>query len=330
MEIAKRYARLYGVSSYQNRSGIPDLPVARANVDVLKNALPHWGFIVDPTHNPVQTQIEEDLKDCVRDVSGDDVFLLYLTGHSFQGQDSRDVYFATRSTYDRDDIERQGYSLEAILRDLGKIAAKLKVLILDSCFSGAAAHLPETLELGSARSSVAVLTSSRRIGQSYVAGGEPLSHYTGAIVDCLGGFVRSGVDPVSLSMLTEAVGRDMRARTTDQSPEHLLHGDSGLALLKRSPPPPPPWGYGNGFRAAAADTARPTHLAEPVDLPIVASRVTGEDLAHFRATLAARTRSEPRVMRPGEQSSMLDAVPGPPGDHGPKGTTDPEQEARAT
>lgn len=316
MEIAKRYARLYGVSSYQNRSGIPDLPVARANVDELKHTLPHWGFVVDPTHNPVRTQIEEDLKVCSREVSGDDVFLLYLTGHSFPGQDNRDVYFATRSTYDRDDIERQGYSLEAILRDLGKIPARLKVLILDSCFSGAAAHLPRVLELGSARSSVAVLTSSRRVGRSYVAEGEPLSHYTGAIVDCLGGFARAGVDPVSLSMLAEALAADMRTRTDGQSPEHLIQGDSGLAMLKRTPPPPPPRAYGNGFGAAPTGAALPTHPTGPV--PIVAARVTGEDIAHFRASLAAHAPSESKVLRPEEQSSMLDAVPAPPKEHDPR------------
>ncbi|GIG65654.1 caspase family protein [Phytomonospora endophytica] len=314
MEIGRRYARLYGMSSYQDGCGIEDLPAAGTNVEALKDALPHWGFVVESTKNPVQSQIEQDLQISAGKVTGDDVFLLYLAGHAFLDEDHEDIYFATRSTYYKRDYEQYCYSLAAALRALGKIGAKLKVLVLDSCFSGAATYLPGALSAGSARSSVAILASSMRTRPSFAVPGEPLSRYTGALVDCLGTFVRSATDPVSLSMLAEALLREMRDREGDQTPEHLIRGDGALPLLKRSTPPAPPWAH--NVKAAPAEAGR-SRLTAPAVLT-GGGRKAGSSYSSFLRSSAARGPGGAQVVPNAERSSMLDATPGAAPERGPE------------
>ncbi|NUR25484.1 MAG: caspase family protein [Catenulispora sp.] len=313
MEIAKRHARLYGVSSYQENSGIEDLPAAAANLDALKDLLPHWGFVVESTHNPVQSQIEQDLQISARKVSADDVFLLYLTGHAYLGEHRDDLYYATRSTYYLTDVEQYCYSLVAVLRALGRIEAKLKVLVLDSCYSGAATYLPAALDAGSARSSVAVLASSLRTRPSFAVPGEPLSRYTGALVECLAGFRRAEGDHVSLSTLAEELTRKMRERGGDQEPEHLFRGDLGLALLERTTPPAPLWSHS----VKASTTGSTPRLTTPVVLTD-GGRKAGSAYGRFLRAGAARGPGGAQVVPSTEPSSMLDAAPGSAPERGPE------------
>ncbi|MEV0648973.1 caspase family protein [Phytomonospora sp. NPDC050363] len=297
MEIANRYARLYGVRDYQPLSGIPELPAAETNLDLLHSALEAWGFTVNAVLNPVREQITVDLSVSARRVGADDLFLLYLTGHSFPGEGSRDIYFATGNTHDPGDISEHGLALDRIIDRLGRVRARAKVLILDSCYSGAVAHLPRTLDISPAGTSLAVMASSRLGRKSFVVATgpeeDPLSVYTRALLAAIAGFEDAGAETVSLAEFTDSVHHAMASGSAGQEPRHLVHGLGGVPLLKRRPPARPFGHLQNGF-GATVETG-----PDFADLGGLASAVGGDPDRGYRARAGRlrRVTNERTVIR---------------------------------
>lgn len=257
MEIAKRYALLYGMSKYEESSGIPGLPAVKHNVERLRNTLPTWGFTIEHVRNPHLEQIISDLEDSADEVTGDDVFLLYLAGHAYLGRDSRDVFFPTRST---NDLGRRNQSLNfsEIIERLGNIRSRATVLIMDTCFSGGVSHLPRTLEITPAGNTLAILASSRLGRKSYIAeggGAEPLSIYTGTILDIITGHDAGGAETVTLTQFADEVYETATSGPHAQEPRHIIAGWGAVPLLKRTAEPASLWAYGNRLEATAEETS---------------------------------------------------------------------------
>ncbi|MEV1198895.1 caspase, EACC1-associated type [Microbispora rosea] len=93
------------------------------------------GFEVTTLVNEPNHRVGEAIGDFYRDRRGDDLTLLYFTGHGLKDDDGR-LYLATRNTR-RDSLIFTAISGEQIDYAMEGCASRRKVLILDCCYSGA-------------------------------------------------------------------------------------------------------------------------------------------------------------------------------------------------
>ncbi|MBE3014497.1 caspase family protein [Microbispora sp. NEAU-D428] len=93
------------------------------------------GFEVTTLVNEPNHRVGEAIADLYRDRRGDDLTLLYFTGHGLKDDDGR-LYLTTRDTR-RDSLIFTAISGEQIDYAMEACASRRKVLILDCCYSGA-------------------------------------------------------------------------------------------------------------------------------------------------------------------------------------------------
>ncbi|MGY0231277.1 caspase, EACC1-associated type [Longispora urticae] len=93
------------------------------------------GFEVTTLINESHGTVGRAISDLYRDRLGDDLTLLYYTGHGLKDDDGQ-LYLAMADTR-RDNLDFTGLSTERIGRVLSRCASRQKVLILDCCYSGA-------------------------------------------------------------------------------------------------------------------------------------------------------------------------------------------------
>lgn len=93
------------------------------------------GFEVTTLVNEPNHRVGQAIGDLYRDRRGDDLTLLYFTGHGLKDDDGR-LYLATRDTR-RDSLIFTAISGEQIDHAMEGCASRRKVLILDCCYSGA-------------------------------------------------------------------------------------------------------------------------------------------------------------------------------------------------
>ncbi|KAB8184488.1 caspase, EACC1-associated type [Microbispora catharanthi] len=93
------------------------------------------GFEVTTLVNEPNHRVGEAIADLYRDRRGDDLTLLYFTGHGLKDDDGR-LYLAMRDTR-RDSLIFTAISGEQIDYAMEGCASRRKVLILDCCYSGA-------------------------------------------------------------------------------------------------------------------------------------------------------------------------------------------------
>ncbi|MBV8818439.1 MAG: caspase family protein [Acidobacteriaceae bacterium] len=178
--IPRSYAVVIGISNYQNLSSNQQLHFAEADAELIYSILisPEGGnFRAENVHKLIgakatranmQKEIEQWLPSVVKN---DDRVLIYFAGHGFIFPPSGNGagYLAP---YDMvlDKADSTGYPMEVLGRTVGQLKAKWKVLLTDSCHSGAIS--PETsaqvnAKLLSLDQSLFSLTASRDREISY-------------------------------------------------------------------------------------------------------------------------------------------------------------------
>jgi len=183
--------------------------------------------------------------------SGDDLVLLYLSGHGAWSPDMGQLYFAAGDTH-RDRLMQTGVPAEYVNDALEGCRARQKVLLLDCCFSGAFVQGFRTRGAGDRADrrpavpypdrvrGVYVITASDQRQHAYeglpIAGGVQPSLFTGAVVDGLrtGRADVTGNGGITPDDLFDYVGQQLKLQSRDQSPTKSTHLVVGRIELARS------------------------------------------------------------------------------------------------
>ncbi|GIH62927.1 caspase, EACC1-associated type [Microbispora siamensis] len=135
--MGRRLALLIATYLYDD-AGLRRLTAPAHDVETLAAVLRDpeiGGFEVTTLVNEPNHRVGEAIADLYRDRRGDDLTLLYFTGHGLKDDDGR-LYLATRDTR-RDSLIFTAISGEQIDYAMEACASRRKVLILDCCYSGA-------------------------------------------------------------------------------------------------------------------------------------------------------------------------------------------------
>lgn len=136
----KKYAFLVGINDYvaANRLGVPNLKYAVKDVEDLSDALERQGY-------QVRKLLDADAKRrsivlhfywYATHLGPEDTFLLFFAGHGLRNEAiNKATYWLTNEALP-DLLDLDGIRLNHLMDFVGDLPAKLKIVILDHCFSG--------------------------------------------------------------------------------------------------------------------------------------------------------------------------------------------------
>lgn len=88
-------------------------------------------------NNPRLAAFGIELKSFINEITNDDTFLVYYAGHGLKDQKDRKVYLETNESK-RSCIADTSYPITTFVNRIRNSVAKRKIIIIDSCYSGAA------------------------------------------------------------------------------------------------------------------------------------------------------------------------------------------------
>jgi uncharacterized caspase-like protein len=246
----KKVALLIGVSQYD--FDFEPLPATRSDVEALERILRHpdmGGFdqvtsVIDPpTAAELQAQIDALFRDCTRD----DLVLLYFSGHGITDEVGA-LYFTTRQTQRSlagSISEWTAVSAAFVRSKMDLCKSQRKVVIIDSCFSGAflsnSKHKKgqDVLNLaqlmGEGR---AILTSSSSAETSQGISDSGLSLYTHYLVQGIesgeADFDRDG--QIKVEDIHQYVRRHLNQATPPMTPQIRAEQEGDKIVVTQTPP----------------------------------------------------------------------------------------------
>jgi hypothetical protein len=247
-----RWALLVGANTYADSDHYAELSVCVEDVKALHSCLLRGGFsaenlrvLTDETpQRPLRSNILHNLRQVVGAAEADDVIVLYYSGHGDYDDESDTSYLVAHDGYRRM-LADTAIPVSMIRTVLEESKARAKVLILDSCHSGAdlgkaATEIsPGFIERVFAQARGLVVLSSCAKGQlSYQWKERERSVFTHYLVEALDGgsdLGEKGFVTVQDAQLyvTDQVKRWGVAKNLIQTPtyEASLSGDIVLTLL---------------------------------------------------------------------------------------------------
>ncbi|WP_018682882.1 caspase, EACC1-associated type [Actinokineospora enzanensis] len=173
-----------------------------------------------------------------------DLLLVYYAGHGLLDSGG-DLHLALHDT-EPDNAAYSSLAVSRIKQDLGQAAARVRVLILDSCFSGQAISAmagPEALVAGQLQlNGTYTLTSSPATRPSAAPPGERHTAFTGALLRALAAPKPLTLDEIYQSVRTELLGLGLpepQRRGTNNGERLALVRGAGKGGSSEPPPPPP-------------------------------------------------------------------------------------------
>lgn len=242
-DASRSRALLIGTARYAEHTGLEGVPAVENNVldfrQVLLEGQPgaftaeHTTVLLDPR---MPSELGPPLVSAAR--AAEDVLLVYYSGHGLIGAHQADLYLATSET-DPGMPSLTACPLSAIREAFRDSPARIRVLILDCCFSGRAvvgglaggpSPITEQLEIAGAYT----LVSSPPNEPSQFDKGSRHTVFTGELLRALRhGFPGAGFDGVTLGMLYPR----LRDRLREQGrPEPQQCGTNNAANLILSRP----------------------------------------------------------------------------------------------
>ncbi|HEY4454675.1 MAG TPA: caspase family protein [Pseudonocardiaceae bacterium] len=203
-------AVLIGASGFRS-TRLPDIPAVLANLLGLQRALtyPRLGPLTRQ-HCVVLSEpkdaaaVGSTLAAAAREAT--DLLLVYYAGHGLLDDDGL-LHLALPST-DPDNVGYTAIPLDLIKRDVGKARARVRVLILDCCFSGqavAAMATPASVVAGQLNlTGTYILTSTTATAPSHATPGARYTAFTGALLHAL-----SNPKPLSLNGIYRRVDAEL-------------------------------------------------------------------------------------------------------------------------
>ena len=135
-------AVVIGVEKYRN---LPDAPYAESDAELMKQYLEKrlgvekvvpfkssevTGLFFDNIFNPDYGELQKEV------IKGKTELFVYYSGHGIPAKDGSEVYLFP-SDGRTEQLEKAGYNLNDLYRNLNQLEAKSVTVILDACFSGA-------------------------------------------------------------------------------------------------------------------------------------------------------------------------------------------------
>ncbi|MFF7251466.1 caspase family protein [Embleya sp. NPDC008237] len=228
-------AVLIGTAGY---ASLPELTAVTRNLVAMRTMLCDaelWGLadascriIADPER---AADVVDGVEEAAREAK--DTLVVYYAGHGLLDADNIDLHLALRHSR-----EFRGYTAlsyyyirQAVLRS----PARRRIVILDCCYSGRAAHpLMGANDVDLARRAdvegTYVLTSSAHDAVSLSPAGEVHTAFTGELLSIVHDGIPDGPDLIDLETLYTHLDRRLRARNRPP-PQRCNHNTAGLLPL---------------------------------------------------------------------------------------------------
>jgi len=253
-----KIALLIGVSEYE--PGLERLPSAVNDVMAMQQVLtnPEMGEFADADvtvlQNPDRQTMETAIYNLFANRAREDLVLFYFSGHGVL-DDGGEFYFASRST--RKDSQGRLVPPTAVaarsVRDwMEQSRSQYKVIILDSCFSGAFAKGVKAKDSGSVNpeqflggKGTAILTASTSTQYALTQEGFDLSVYTHYLVEGIrtGGADRDDDGFIGMEELHAYASSKVREAAPAMTPEFYPVKEGYKILLAKSPKEDPSLKY---------------------------------------------------------------------------------------
>lgn len=230
---------LVGTSDYEQSNELPNLPAVRANLSGLEAVLtdPDGGVftfdsctIVDSPDSP--GSLMRRLSRAAGEA--EDVLLVYYAGHGVLGWNG-DLHLCVRET-DQNQVSGTAVPFDWIRQTIQNSTARVRILILDCCFSGRAVGAMSSNSAALEQINVAgtyVLTSTEANKISHAIPGERYTAFTGELIRLLDGRDSPPNSEFTLEALYPRLSAAMSRRGLPR-PKAVL-GDTAGSLALRKP-----------------------------------------------------------------------------------------------
>ena len=175
--------------------------------------------------NPVT---RADIRNAVKELFAEDaeVALFYFSGHGYI--DATGGFLCASDCADGDD----GLSLHDVMSFANESRAKNKIILIDSCYSGAAGRSSTSSDIAEIKEGVTILTAST--DNQYALENEEGGVFTTLLVDALSGSAANLVGDVTPGSIYAHI--DQSLGTWDQRPVFKTNVKSFVSLRKASSP----------------------------------------------------------------------------------------------
>jgi hypothetical protein len=190
-----RKALVVGIDHYAHigplAGCVNDAHAVKAMLDRHADGSPNFGALLMVSAGSQQILGRSDLKEAVRELFADDseVALLYFAGHGYI--ETTGGYLCASDCRTGDD----GLPLSEIMTLANESKARNKIIMLDSCYSGALGDHPINRNVAEISEGMTILTASTK-GQ-YAAEANGGGVFTGLLIDALGGAAANLVGDVT-------------------------------------------------------------------------------------------------------------------------------------
>ncbi|MFG2129297.1 caspase domain-containing protein [Streptomyces sp. NPDC048751] len=224
---------LIGCSDFDDID-LPAIPAVKSNLADLRSALTdqthgilppeHCRVLADPAdHRSVGMALAQAAREA------EDLLLVYYTGHGLLDEDGL-LHLALSST-DPGHVGFTGVPADLVKRYLGRARARLRVLVLDCCFSGrAVAAMAESGSLLSAQLDVSgtyTLTSTTATAPSHAPPGQRHTAFTAALLDAL-----NQSEPLTLDGIHQHIDSLLQGAGLPRPQRRSVNAAGDLALVR--------------------------------------------------------------------------------------------------
>lgn len=177
---------------------------------------------------PSQTVSKKDLKDAVRELFADDaeIALFYFSGHGYVEETGG--FLCTSDSTSGDD----GLSLQEVMTFANKSPAASKMIVLDSCHSGAAGDSALVQSTAVLSNGLTILTASTATQYAMESNGSGV--FTGLFVDALNGAAANLVGDITPGSVYAHI--DQSLGPWEQRPVFKTNVKRFVSLRKAEPP----------------------------------------------------------------------------------------------
>lgn len=229
-----RKALIVGIDHYEDKiidsltGCVNDANAVKAMLDRHADGSVNFGTRLMVGTGPKDVLTKVELKEAVRELFGDDaeIALFYFAGHGYI--ESTGGYLCAGDCKTGDD----GLALSEVMTLANKSKARNKIVILDSCYSGALGDHPVHQQVSEIFEGVTILTASTKGQYAAEAGGGGV--FTGLLIDALGGAAANLVGDVTPGSVYAHI--DQSLGTWSQRPVFKTNVKSFVSLRKVQPP----------------------------------------------------------------------------------------------
>lgn len=229
-----RKALIVGIDHYEEKTigslqgCVNDAHAVKAMLDRHADGSVNFGTRLIVGTGPGDILTKTELKEAVRELFADDaeIALFYFAGHGYI--ESTGGYLCAGDCKTGDD----GLPLSEVMTLANKSRARNKIVILDSCYSGALGDHAVNDKVSEIFEGVTILTASTKGQYAAEAGGGGV--FTGLLVDALGGAAANLVGDVTPGGVYAHI--DQSLGTWSQRPVFKTNVKSFVSLRKVQPP----------------------------------------------------------------------------------------------